>query len=66
MVGCGFSSASPHLNPARPVTHPGQHASWNRAAARASAELPRDHDIAVLLPGLGLKNDYWFVRICWY
>jgi hypothetical protein len=33
--------------------------------ARA-AKLPRDHAIAVLPPGLGLKNVFWFVRICWY
>jgi hypothetical protein len=28
--------------------------------------LPLEHDVAAVLPCLGLKNGFWFALICWY
>ena len=75
MIGCGFCALfyTPKSGDAR-CTHPKSKCGLepDRRIARARGKrivngilLPQ-HDIAVLLPGLSSKNDFWFVRICWY
>jgi hypothetical protein len=64
MIGRRFSSAFHRptqklwLEPARGIAPALGKRIVNRIVCR--------HDIAALPPGLALRNDYWFVRICWY